>query len=119
MKILVTSSGKTLESAVDPRFGRSVGFIVYDTDTETFQAYDNTQNLNAAQGAGIQAAGAVSRTGAKCVLTGHCGPKAYRALIAAGIEVFVGVDGTVKEAIDRYRTGKLSTASGPDVEGHW
>jgi predicted Fe-Mo cluster-binding NifX family protein len=119
MKIAISSSGKTLESPVDPRFGRAANFIVFETEDRSFEAVDNAQNLNIAQGAGIQAAGTVSRTGVKAVLTGHCGPKAYKALSAAGIEVYVGVQGTVSETIESYEAGKLQTASGPDVQGHW
>jgi predicted Fe-Mo cluster-binding NifX family protein len=119
MKIAVTSTGKDIQSAVDPRFGRCAAFVVYDTETEQAEAVDNSQNLNAPQGAGIQAGQTVSDLGAQAVVTGHCGPKAFRVLKAAGIDVVVGAEGTVKEAIDRYLAGDLQTADSPDVEGHW
>ena len=119
MKIVISASGETLESSVDPRFGRAPKFIVYDTEDRSFEAVDNQQNLNLPQGAGIQAAGTVARTGAQAVLTGHCGPKAYRTLSAANIVVYVNVQGTVSEAIAAYEAGSLQTAAGPDVEGHW
>jgi predicted Fe-Mo cluster-binding NifX family protein len=73
----------------------------------------------APQGAGIQTAALVARRKPGVVLTGHCGPKAFHALQAAGIEVIVGVEGPVREAVQNYRTGKLTPASGPDVAGHW
>ncbi|HQO93156.1 MAG TPA: NifB/NifX family molybdenum-iron cluster-binding protein, partial [bacterium] len=56
MKIAVTTSGHDLNSPFESRFGRAPGFIVYDTETKEFEAIDNSMNLNAAQGAGIQAA---------------------------------------------------------------
>jgi predicted Fe-Mo cluster-binding NifX family protein len=80
---------------------------------------DNSQNLNAAQGAGIQAAATVSRLGATVLITGHCGPKAFRALMAAGIKIYTGATGTVSEAIAQFKAGKLSLADAADVEGHW
>ncbi|NQU20396.1 MAG: NifB/NifX family molybdenum-iron cluster-binding protein, partial [Candidatus Nealsonbacteria bacterium] len=52
MKIAVTSQGPDLTSQVDPRFGRAKTFIVVDTETDEFSVHDNTQNMNAAQGAG-------------------------------------------------------------------
>jgi predicted Fe-Mo cluster-binding NifX family protein len=52
------------------------------------------------------------------VLTGHCGPNAFRALTAAGVNVIVGVQGSVSEAIERFKSGDLRTAGGPDVGGH-
>ena len=52
MKICVTSQGPDLSSAVDPRFGRARYFIIYDEETESFEAIDNEQNVSAACGAG-------------------------------------------------------------------
>ena len=56
MKVVVTAQGSNLDSPVDPRFGRARYFLLVDTDTGEFTTHDNVQNLNAAQGAGIQAA---------------------------------------------------------------
>ncbi|MEW5803303.1 MAG: NifB/NifX family molybdenum-iron cluster-binding protein [bacterium] len=119
MKIVITSSGKSLESQIDSRFGRAAQFTVYDTETGEFQFVENNQNLNAAQGAGIQAAEAVSRIGADCVITGHCGPKAFRTLQAAGIQIITGAQGTVSYVIEEFKAGRLKTSDSPDVEGHW
>lgn len=119
MKIAVTASGASLDAPLDPRFGRAAHFIVVDGRTGAFTVHDNTQNLNAAQGAGIQAAEAVSRLGAEVVITGHCGPKAFRALQAAGIQVVTGATGTVREVVERFQKGELKPATGADVEGHW
>lgn len=119
MKVAITSSGEGLDSPVDPRFGRAAKFILIDTETDSVQVVDNTQNLNAAQGAGIQAAQNVSRLGAEVLMTGHCGPKAFAALRAAGIQVITGVQGTVAEAVERFRRGELAPAEAPNVEGHW
>lgn len=119
MKICVTAQGTDKDSQVDPRFGRAANFIIHDTDTGGFEILDNKQNLQAAQGAGIQAAQKAAGSGAKAVITGHVGPKAFSALQAAGIEIFIGARGTVAEAIAAYKEGKLEKAAGADVEGHW
>jgi predicted Fe-Mo cluster-binding NifX family protein len=119
VKIAISSSGQTPGSQVDPRFGRAAFFIVVDTDTGAFEAHDNLQNLNAAQGAGIQAARCVVDLGAGTVLTGHVGPKAFAALQAAGVKIFVGAAGTVREAVEQYKAGQLDEASEATVEGHW
>ncbi len=119
MKIVLTTSGTGLEAPLDSRFGRASKFLVYDLDTDSFTIIDNQQNLNAAQGAGIQAAETVARTGAKGIVTGHCGPKAFRVLSAAGIKIFNTNVTTVAEAIKLFRTGKLAEAQTADVEGHW
>jgi len=119
MKIAVTTTGETLEAPVDARFGRAARFIVVDTETNAFEVVDNAQNLNAMQGAGIQAAQTVAQLGAECVLTGHCGPKAFRALTAAGVATYAGAQGSVAEALERFERGELTRAEGADVEGHW
>jgi predicted Fe-Mo cluster-binding NifX family protein len=119
MKIAVTSTGRTLESPVDPRFGRAAFFLLVDTDSGEVTAHDNAQNLNAAQGAGIQAAETVSRLGAEVLITGHCGPKAFRTLQAAGIQVVVGPEGTAAEAVEQFKAGKLTATGAADVDSHW
>jgi len=119
MIIVVSASGKTLDAQVDPRFGRAAFFVAVDSESGAFQAHDNVQNLNAAQGAGIQSAETVSRLGAEVVITGNCGPKAFRTLSAAGIKIVVGAQGTVAEAIEAFKSGALAPTDAPNVEGHW
>jgi len=119
MKIVFTTSGDDLEAPLDSRFGRAPKFLVYDLDNSTFEVIDNRQNLNAAQGAGIQSAEAVARLGANALVTGHCGPKAFRVLVAAGIKIYNTDAPTVATALDLYRAGKLAEAKSADVEGHW
>ena len=119
MKIAVACSGKTLESPVDNRFGRAAGFIVYDTDNDTFTVTDNSHNLNAAQGAGTQAAQNVANTGAGAVIAPNYGPKAFQVLKAVGIKAYISTGGTVKEAIENYKSGKLSESGSANVQGHW
>jgi predicted Fe-Mo cluster-binding NifX family protein len=119
MKIAITSTGDTLESKVDPRFGRAAKFIVYDTETGSYQANDNIQNLNAPQGAGIQSAQTVCGFGVGAVLTGHCGPKAFQTLSAGNVKIYTDVQGTVNDAIEAFKSGNLSAANSADVEGHW
>ncbi len=119
MKIIVTSPGTTLDSPVDPRFGRAKYFLLVDTDTMQTTAHDNIQNRNAPQGAGIQAAQTVYSLGAGAVVTGNLGPKAFRTLHAAGIAIYLGASGTAREAVEQFRSGRLQPAEAANVEGHW
>lgn len=120
MKITISSQGEKLDSAVDPRFGRAAQFILYDTETGSYEAISNAQSLDAAQGAGIKAAETISRLGAQVLITGHCGPKAFETLKAAGIEVVIGAEGcTVSKALEKYKAGQLKTSGSSDVSGHW
>ena len=119
MLIAVTARGDGLEAPIDERFGRATRFVLYDTESREVRNVDNDMNLNAAQGAGIQAAQNLAGLGAECLLTGHCGPKAFRTLAAAGVRVFTGAAGTVRQTIDAYVSGSLRQATGADVDSHW
>jgi len=119
MKIAVSTGGNSLDGAMDARFGRAPRFLIVDTSDGSFTAVDNLHNLNAAQGAGIQAAMTVVKAGAGAVITGHCGPKAFQVLAAAGIMVFNTDAATVKEAVELYENGLLAPLAAADVEGHW
>ncbi len=119
MKILITAQEPDPQAKVDPRFGRAKCFIVFDTETQAYQPVDNVQNLNAAQGAGIQAGKLAAQCGAKVVLTGHVGPKAFATLRAAGILVCTGAGPTVADAVRQFQDGQLQANQDADVEGHW
>ncbi len=108
-----------MTAALDPSFGRAKNFIVYDLQTQDFTLISNTQNLNAAQGAGIQAAQTIAKAGAAALITGHCGPKAFRVLEAAGVKVYNTDVPTIAEALARYKAGELTEANAANVEGHW
>jgi predicted Fe-Mo cluster-binding NifX family protein len=119
MKIAISAERMTSDGPVDPRFGRAKHFALMDTETGECTFHDNAQNLNAPQGAGIQAAQAVAKLGAQVVLTGHVGPKAFATLQAAGIAVYTSVSGSVQEAIEQFKNGQLTPTTKADVEGHW
>jgi predicted Fe-Mo cluster-binding NifX family protein len=119
LKIAFTTSGSDLGAALDSSFGRAPKFLIYDLERETFEVVDNQQNLNAAQGAGIQSAETVARLGANALVTGHCGPKAFRVLAAAGIKIYNTDASSVAEALEQFRSGELKETGSADVEGHW
>jgi predicted Fe-Mo cluster-binding NifX family protein len=118
MKICITSRGPEFTSEVDPRFGRAAYFIIADTKTGEFEAKENGA-VNAAGGAGVQAAQGVVEAGVKKVLTGNVGPNAFQVLNKAEISIIVDVQGTVEEAFNKFRSGDLegSETSGPTVKG--
>jgi len=118
VKIAITATEKDISSSMDPRFGRAKYFIVVDVDTNESSVHDNSQNLNAAQGAGIQAAQNVASLDVQAVISGNVGPKAFRTLDAAGIKIYLGA-GTVADAIQKFKAGELKEASTSNVEGHW
>ena len=117
MKIAISASSADLSSPVDPRFGRCPYFLLVDSESMDFEAVRNP-HVASASGAGIQAAQMVANKGVKAVLTGSCGPNAFQTLQAAGVEVFVGVSGTVEGAVQEYKSGKLRSTTQPNAPPH-
>jgi predicted Fe-Mo cluster-binding NifX family protein len=89
---------------MDPRFGRSPWFILFDpSNPEEIEAISNDDSTGMAHGAGIQTAQMLADRGVEVVITGRVGPKAQATLDAAGIEVVtVAEEGTVASEIERY-----------------
>jgi predicted Fe-Mo cluster-binding NifX family protein len=119
MRIAVSSQGEDLQAQVDPRFGRAPTFLMVETETMSFQVIKNSQGVNLRQGAGIQAAQNVVQHKPDVVLTGNCGPKAFRVLQAGGVAVVVGVNGRIMDAVKAYMEGKYGPAETANVKGHW
>jgi predicted Fe-Mo cluster-binding NifX family protein len=119
MRIAVTTRGNDLDSEVDARFGRAPKFLLVDSETMSSQIVDNPQSLDLAQGAGVQSAQNILVRNPVVVLTGNCGPKAFKVLQAAGVKVVVGVKGKVADAVHAYLEGKVQPAQDANVEGHW
>jgi len=118
MIIAITTTGQTMNSQVDPRFGRAAHFLIGNSEIMDFGIFEN-KNVAAAGGAGISSAKVVIDAGAKAVLTGNCGPNAARTLRAAGVKLYTGATGTVAEAVELFLDGKLKEADGPNVQSHF
>jgi predicted Fe-Mo cluster-binding NifX family protein len=115
MKIALPVANK--EGEMSRAFGRAAYFAIVDGSEITY--IDNTQNLNAVQGAGIQSAQHIVDAGAEALLTPHCGPKAFKVLSAAGVKIYSTDAATVGEAVARFIRGELKEITAPDVAGHW
>jgi predicted Fe-Mo cluster-binding NifX family protein len=119
MKIAISSTGKDMDSAVDPRFGRAPYLIIVDsTSGQIVDVIDNSAAQDAAHGAGINAASAVAESGAQVVLTGRVGPKAFAVLDAAGIKVVSDCSGSLRTVVGNYAEKGASPDKGPSSDAH-
>jgi predicted Fe-Mo cluster-binding NifX family protein len=118
MKVAVSSSGKDLNSQLDPRFGRCAYFLVVHPDDMSFEVFDNGSSVLGG-GAGIQSAQFLASKGVDAVITGNCGPNAVQTLSAAGVELFAGQTGTVKEVVEKFKKGQLRPTSEATVDSHF
>lgn len=117
MIICVTAQGADLSAPLDASFGRARYFLFVD---EKGELIESVKNEPSAHGAGVQAAQTVVDHGAGLLITSRVGPNAHRGLTAAGIDIHLcdTGTGTAAEALDAYRTGRLTAASGPTNPSH-
>jgi predicted Fe-Mo cluster-binding NifX family protein len=119
MKIAVTATGADIESDLDPRFGRAKYILVFDKDGTLLEAVNNAENCNAMRGAGIQAGKLLADRKVDILITGNCGPNAFKTLRAAGIQIVEEQSGKVRDALERLNRNELAFADQPNVEAHW
>ena len=117
MKICISSTGKNLDAFVDERFGRCPYFLIVDTETMKVKAISNESTLSSG-GAGIKAAQIVAKEKVDSVISGNIGPNAFSILQTAGIKVYTGVEGAIKNVIEDYKKGKLKETGSANVESH-
>lgn len=117
MKIVITANGNDLDAQVSPVFGRCPHFVFVDTETMAFEAVPNPA-LSAPGGAGIQAAQFAVEHGAEAVLSGNVGPNAYGVFQAANVPVYLISEGTIRQAVEAYKDGKLQSAAQANAQAH-
>jgi len=110
MKICITSSGKSLKSNLDPRFGRCAYFVIADTDKNEYEVIPNEAGLSGG-GAGVSTGQLMVENGIQAIITGSVGPNAMSVLKAAQISIYKGNEGTIESNIESYKTGSLKNIS--------
>lgn len=118
MRLAVSCQGERLTDPVDPRFGRARHFVVFDTETEELSVIDNAEQVEAVQGAGVQAAHRLVAEGVEAVLTRRCGPKALEVLESAGVGVYTAPDTSAYDAIRGWSRHERERITEPDPAGH-
>lgn len=118
MKICISSNGSSIDSTLDPRFGRAVYFIIADTETMEYESIENPAALSGG-GAGVTSGQLMVDKGVSAVITGNVGPNAMKVLKAANIDIYRGLSITVRENIEKLKEGSLEKirSSGPSHPG--
>ncbi len=106
MKICITASGDTVNSILDPRFGRCSYFVITDLESDEYTIIPNEAGASSG-GAGISSGQLMVENGVEAIVTGNVGPNAMNVLKAAGISIYRGKSESVKENIENYKAGKL------------
>ncbi len=109
MKIAFTTKGSQWDSKMDPRFGRTEYFLIYDETADTLTAVNNKDTENEAHGAGPKAAQRLAEQKAKILITGNGpGGNAATVLQKLGVDCYINAgDMSVKEAYEAFKAGQL------------
>ena len=109
MKIIFTSKGEAWDSKIDPRFGRTDFFVIYDEETDALSSQNNQSASAEAHGAGPQTASNIVKLNPNVIITGNGpGGNAETVLKKMNVEIYTGAgDMTVKEAYEAYKSNKL------------
>lgn len=113
MKIAVTSMGKSLDSPVSNRFGRSAYVFVADTETRVVKIIDNRAHAALGLGAGAKTAEMLANLKVEWIATGEIGRESFQILRNSNVLVVTRASGTCREALDRLEAGDLTPALCP------
>lgn len=114
MKVAIAAQGDSLQSPMDPRFGRCAYFVIVDTDTMQYEAIENSA-AQQGSGAGIAAAQLVADQGVEAVVAGNFGPNSTQVLQAAGIRMLQAAGMTVAQAAAAAAANQLVELSSASV----
>ena len=123
MKIAISSTGKTLESEVDARFGRCNYFLIVEVDKKkkeikSFKAIENTAK-DQMGGAGIRAGEIVAKQKVDAIITTNLGPRAFSVFEQFKTKVYSG-QGKIKDVLQDFikeKLKELTNATGPQHVG--
>ncbi len=110
-RIAIPSTAGDPEAEIDQRFARAPYIAIFDEATGQFEFHENKEAE--VHGAGPKMAQFLADKNVDVLITANVGTNAYEALRMAGIEVYLFQKGTIKEALEAFKEGKLSKVGGP------
>ena len=120
MKIAFCIEEESNDALVSVRFGRAGFFAIFDSESNDWKYINNSQDTQAVQGAGLQAAQQVIDADTNVLIALNVGPKAMKALAGNGIKVYQAIEGKeISELAKDYLSGNLNELKEANVEGHW
>jgi predicted Fe-Mo cluster-binding NifX family protein len=106
MKIVISATGRNIESEIDTKFHRSPFFLIVDTKTNSQKTIENTTRERPSE-IGATVGQIVANTGIDAVITTDIGPRAFEIFGQYGIKIYQA-KGKITDAIEQFEKGKLS-----------
>jgi predicted Fe-Mo cluster-binding NifX family protein len=107
-----TEGSGGLDARIGEHFGRVPTYTLYNSETGEVEVVDNTSEH--AGGSGLPGE-ILAGMGIDVLLCSGLGRRAIGILSENGIEVFTGVSGTAREAIESWKGRSLTPASDKDA----
>ncbi|MCK4806527.1 MAG: NifB/NifX family molybdenum-iron cluster-binding protein [Candidatus Aegiribacteria sp.] len=117
MKVIVSSTGKNVDSPISKVFGRAEYYLLVDTEDFTLKSFDNPA-VNQSGGAGIQAAQFVLKKKPGSVISSNIGPNAYEVLSAGSMLCYIAKGGTVRETVEAFNREELPMMGAANADSH-
>jgi predicted Fe-Mo cluster-binding NifX family protein len=115
MKICIPTNGdRGWEDTVGEHFGRVPSYTIIDLNTNEVNVIPNTSDHMGGQGHPPEI---MAREGINAMVCRGLGRRAITMFEEFGIDVYIGASGTVKEAVDAFKQGKLQKADINDACG--
>jgi len=101
MKVAITSTGNSIESTIDTRFGRCAYFFIYDIENKVMEFIPNS-NTDIEEGAGTASVQFIASRNVTKIISGEFGIKIKSILDCLKIQMIVlkNPDKKIKEIIE-------------------
>jgi predicted Fe-Mo cluster-binding NifX family protein len=115
MKICIPTMGNTgLDDTVGEHFGRVPTYTIINLDNDEVKVIPNTSHHTGGMGYPPEI---MAKEGVNVMVCRGLGRRAINMFEEFGIDVYIGATGTVKDAVEDFKQGKLQKASESDACG--
>jgi predicted Fe-Mo cluster-binding NifX family protein len=111
MLILINSDGKDLSSKVSMKFGHSNYFLIYNTETNFVEFYENSGHYEKLENLKL-----LIEKGVEAVIVGNIGPQAFETVNPPQSKVYLARKMSVNYAIEKFQKGELQQLTEPTAK---
>ena len=107
---IATNERGSLEDGVALHFGRANNFLIFDTETKSFEVFENPEILGKELPPDF-----LNRLGIDAVIAFSLGPMAFEKFKKFGIKIYKAKEGIISKNIELLEKAKLSPLSEKDI----
>lgn len=111
MLILVSSDSNHLNSSVAKRFGHARYFILYNTETKSFETVENLEHDHHHKKLYM-----LIEKGVQAFIVSNIGPHAFNVISKSGKKVYLARNMSVQEAIEKFMKDELQQLNEPTIK---